>query len=185
MYGVTRSVAELVDGHKGAPNGPLCTATICTFAATYFDRGIQHWVSRLVQLVSSVSRTLYSIVYINEHQCFCRYCYDRIGGKHTNLTKESFASLITFVVVAIWQGLGIQVIVWAILNCIGLTFEFFISQLLLEDDKEYTVSPSNVRTKNPQSMHFSCSKHQPTKCCRMNDFCWKLNWGKCIDCQSG
>lgn len=111
LYGVTRSIAEVVDGHQMAPKGPLCTATICTFADTFFDRGIQHWASR--------------------------YCYDRIGGNHTNLTKESFASVMTFVVVAIWQGLSFQVIVWAIVNCLGLTFEFFISQLTPAEDKEY------------------------------------------------
>lgn len=136
LYGVTRSVAETVDGHQGAPNGPLCTATICTFADTYFDRGIQHWVSRFLILTHSVTQYMLSI----QHQPVFRYCYDRIGGNHTNLTQETFASVMTFVIVAIWQGLGYQVIVWAILNCIGLTFEYFISQLVPEEDREYKVS---------------------------------------------
>nr|XP_039256772.1 protein-cysteine N-palmitoyltransferase HHAT-like protein [Styela clava] len=109
LYGVTSNVSNVVDGYKRAPQGPKCLATICTFADTYFDRGIQHWV--------------------------CRYIYDPVGEHHSNVTKETIASVLTFIFVTLWQGPGIQVIIWATLNCLGLTFEFFLGTITPQEDK--------------------------------------------------
>lgn len=46
LYAVTTGIALNIDGYKDAPTGAKNVARLYTFADTYFDRGIQHWLCR-------------------------------------------------------------------------------------------------------------------------------------------
>ena len=55
--------------------------------------------------------------------------YNYLGGKHESVLEELIATLCTYGVTLLWLGPGWVVLLWAFLNCFGLNFELWTTQL--------------------------------------------------------
>ncbi|XP_076800147.1 protein-cysteine N-palmitoyltransferase HHAT-like protein isoform X2 [Clavelina lepadiformis] len=98
LYTLTSGIARHVDGCSRVPGCAKCTVNIYTFADTFFDRGIQHWL--------------------------VRYVYDPLGQTHNSFWKEALAGAASFGVVLLAQGVTWQSLAFVLLNWAGLTLEF-------------------------------------------------------------
>ncbi|XP_012671738.1 hedgehog acyltransferase like, b [Clupea harengus] len=101
MFGVINTVSRL--DHLDPPQPPKCITNLYMFSETHFDRGINDWL--------------------------CKYVYNYLGGKHENVLEELIATLCTYGVTLLWLGPGWVVLLWAFLNCFGLNFELWTTQL--------------------------------------------------------
>ncbi|XP_017261919.1 hedgehog acyltransferase like, b isoform X2 [Kryptolebias marmoratus] len=101
MFGVVNTVARL--DHLDPPRAPKCITALYIFAETHFDRGINDWL--------------------------LKYVYDRLGGKHDDVAAELLATLCTYGVAVLWLGPCQAVLLWALLNCLGLNLEMWTAKL--------------------------------------------------------
>lgn len=120
MFGVINTVARL--DHLDPPKPPKCGTLLYVFSETYFDRGINEWL--------------------------CKYVYHHLGGKHDNVLQELIATVCTFSIAVLWQGPCMVVVLWAVLNCIGLNFEMWTAKVFANEpfaSFEAAMSPAMSR----------------------------------------
>ena len=71
----------------------------------------------------SFQKIKYSMQYIQRYTFICRYIYVPCGGSRAGLHRQIIASLICFMYIFYWHGAEFYILMWIVLNYIGVSLE--------------------------------------------------------------